>query len=58
MDNVIVTPHSLCWTDQCFAGLGGSAIQSIVDVAEKRVPMYVVIRKVLEHPRVRAWLGR
>ena len=28
MDNVIVTPHSLCWTDQCFAGLGGSAIQS------------------------------
>jgi len=58
MDNVIVTPHSLCWTDQCFAGLGGSAIQSIVDVAEKRVPMYVVNRKVLEHPQVREWLGR
>ncbi len=20
--NVIVTPHALCWTDQCFAGIG------------------------------------
>ena len=55
MDNVIVTPHSLCWTDQCFAGLGASAIQSIVDVAEKRVPMYVVNRKVLEHATTSAW---
>jgi len=57
MDNVIATPHSLCWTDQCFAGLGGSALQSIVDLAERRVPMYVVDRKVLDHPSVRAWLG-
>jgi len=22
LDNVIVTPHALCWTDQCFAGIG------------------------------------
>jgi D-3-phosphoglycerate dehydrogenase len=58
MDNVIVTPHSLCWTDQCFAGLGASAIQSIVDVAEKRVPMYVVNRKALEHPAPVAWFAR
>ena len=57
MDNVIVTPHSLCWTDQCFAGLGGSAIQSIVDLAARRVPMYVVDRRVLDHPAVRAWFA-
>lgn len=58
MENVIATPHSLCWTDQCFAGLGGSAIQSIIDLAERRVPMYVVDRKVLDHPAVRGWFGR
>ena len=58
MENVIVTPHSLCWTDQCFAGLGGSAIQSIVDVAERRVPMYVVDRKALEHPALGGWFQR
>lgn len=57
MDNVIVTPHSLCWTDQCFAGLGGSAIQSIVDVAERRVPRYVVDRKALDHPATRGWFA-
>ncbi|GIS88236.1 MAG: hypothetical protein CM1200mP18_09460 [Gammaproteobacteria bacterium] len=22
LDNVILTPHALCWTDQCFAGMG------------------------------------
>lgn len=57
METVIVTPHSLCWTDQCFAGLGGSAIQSIVDLAERRVPKYVVDRRVLDHPAVRDWFG-
>ena len=56
MDNVIATPHSLCWTDQCFAELATSAIRSIVDLAERRTPMYVVDRKVLDHPQVRQWL--
>ena len=56
MDNVIVTPHSLCWTDQCFAGLGGSAIRSIVDVAARNAPRYVVERGALDHPRMSAWL--
>ena len=57
MDNVIATPHSLCWTDQCFAGLGGSAIQSIVDLAERRVPKYVVDRRALDHPVLRGWFA-
>jgi D-3-phosphoglycerate dehydrogenase len=58
MENVIATPHSLCWTDQCFAGLGGSAIQSIVDLAERRVPKYVVDRRALDHPAVRGWYAQ
>lgn len=55
-DRVIVTPHSLCWTDQCFAGLGGSAIQSLIDVASHRAPRYVVDRRALDHPRMAGWL--
>jgi D-3-phosphoglycerate dehydrogenase len=58
MDHVIATPHSLCWTDQCFGGLGASAIQSIVDLAERRVPMYVVDRKALDHPDASRWFSR
>ena len=25
LDNVIVTPHSICWTDECFDGNAKSA---------------------------------
>ncbi len=42
LDNVILTPHALCWTDECFLGNGTSAIGSILDVAAGRVPQYVV----------------
>lgn len=38
LDNVIVAPHSLCWTDECFRGIGQSAFQSIIDVAAGRTP--------------------
>src|SRR6478736_2680414 len=26
LDNVILTPHALCWTDQCFAGNGAADV--------------------------------
>ena len=42
MDQVIVTPHSLCWTDQCFAGIAESGLRSILDVAAGRVPANAV----------------
>jgi D-3-phosphoglycerate dehydrogenase len=31
MDNVIVTPHALCWTDECFHAIASAGLQSIVD---------------------------
>jgi phosphoglycerate dehydrogenase-like enzyme len=55
MDNVIVTPHSLCWTDECFHNMAATGLKSIVDAMEGRVPEFVVNRAVLDHPRVRAW---
>lgn len=48
LENVIVSPHALCWTDECFLGIGRSACRSIVDVARGRVPQHVVNRAVLE----------
>jgi len=42
LENVIVAPHALCWTDECFRGNGRSACRSIVDVAHGRMPAHVV----------------
>jgi len=55
MDNVIVTPHALCWTDECFHNMAATGLKSIVDAMEGRVPEFVVNREVLHHPRVCAW---
>ena len=57
MENVIVTPHSLCWTDECFHNMATTGLASIVDAFAGRRPEFIVNRDVLEHPRVRAWLG-
>ena len=51
LENVILAPHALCWTDQCFAGIGASAVRSVLDVADERVPRGLVNRDVLRHAR-------
>ena len=57
MDNVIVTPHSLCWTDECFHNMASTGLSSIVAALSGRKPEFVVNSEVLSHPRVKAWLG-
>lgn len=57
MDNVIVTPHSLCWTDECFANIAREGFGGLVSLARGQPPPNVVDRAVLEHPRVKAWLN-
>jgi phosphoglycerate dehydrogenase-like enzyme len=52
LDNVILSPHAICWTDECFAGIGRSACQSLIDAAVGRVPSNVVNRDVLQNPRL------
>ena len=53
LDNVIVSPHAICWTDECFLGNGKSACESILDVAAGRIPKNVVNREALEAPRLK-----
>jgi len=35
-DNVIITPHALCWTDECFHDIATEAIGSILDFIDKK----------------------
>jgi len=56
MDNVIVTPHSICWTDEFFRGNAESAFRSVVAVATGTTPTFVVNRDVLQHKDVQVRL--
>ncbi len=35
-DNVIITPHALCWTDECFNDIATEAISSILNFIDKK----------------------
>ena len=49
MDNVLVTPHALCWTDECFDAIAREGLQCIADFANGRTPKSVV--RVVQEPR-------
>lgn len=42
MGNVLVTPHALCWTDECFDAIAREGLGAIVDFANGRTPKSVV----------------
>jgi phosphoglycerate dehydrogenase-like enzyme len=58
LDNVILTPHALCWTDQCFAGIGAADVKAVFDVMHGRVPTGIVNREIVDRPEWRAKLER
>ena len=47
LDNVILAPHALCWTDQCFAGNGAADAKAVLEVQHGREPRVVVNKSVL-----------
>ena len=42
MDNVILAPHALCWTDECFDAIAREGLGCMVDFANGRTPNSVV----------------
>lgn len=58
LDNVIVTPHALCWTDEWARLTGQSALGGVLDVAAGKAPGDVVNKDVLSSPRFTAKLAR
>ena len=58
LDNVILTPHSICWTDECFEGNGKSACESIISVASGKMPSWIVNREVIDSPKLQQKLAQ
>lgn len=42
LKNTILTPHALCWTDECFEDIATTALTSIVDALNGRRPKHLV----------------
>jgi phosphoglycerate dehydrogenase-like enzyme len=49
LDNVIVTPHGLCWTDECFAGIGAADIAAVFATMKGDEPRGLVNRDIREN---------
>ncbi len=56
LDNVIVTPHGLCWTDECERIMGESVLRSIQEVAAGKTPANVVNPEAAENAGLQARL--
>ena len=56
--NVILAPHALCWTDQCFAAIGEGCMASMQALARGVPPPNVVNASVLTAPSFVAKLAR
>jgi D-3-phosphoglycerate dehydrogenase len=54
LDNVIVTPHALCWTDQCFAEIGAADIRAVLGVMAGEIPEGIVNREIVSNERWRS----
>jgi len=48
MENVVLAPHAVCWTDECFQAIGESAVRSILSVLHGERPFGVLNPEVLE----------
>ena len=54
MDNVILAPHAVCWTDECFQAIGESAVRSILSVLNGERPFGLLNPEVLDRPGFQA----
>ena len=50
LPNVILAPHALCWTDECFAGIGAADVAAVLAVMRGEVPRGIVNRQITESP--------
>ncbi len=50
LDNVILSPHGMAWTDDLYSGNSYGACQNILTLFRGEIPNYVVNREVVERP--------
>ena len=58
LDNAIITPHALCWTDQIFEGNGAADVKAVLAVKAGEVPVGIVNRDVTDRPGWQSKLQR
>jgi phosphoglycerate dehydrogenase-like enzyme len=58
MENVVVTPHNLAWTDELALGMGRSAFTAIKAISRGEVPQFVVNKEVVETDAFQKKLAR
>ena len=58
LDNVLLAPHALCWTDECFAGIGAADIKAVQSVMRGEVPRGLVNSEIANSPGWQAKLAR
>lgn len=54
LENVLLAPHSIAWTDEMFRDIGNTICQAMVDLSQGRTPRGVVNREVLQRPGFQA----
>jgi phosphoglycerate dehydrogenase-like enzyme len=54
-ENAVLTPHSLCWTDQLFSGCAKADIQAVLDVFAGKIPKGIVNKEITQQA---SWLAK
>jgi phosphoglycerate dehydrogenase-like enzyme len=58
LDNVLLAPHAIAWTDELFRDIGRAVCQGMLDLAAGRRPRGVVNPEVFDRPAFQAkWQG-
>lgn len=50
LDNVILTPHRIAWSDALYRGNGVGACRNVLSLLQGQVPQYTVNREVADRP--------
>ena len=54
LDNIILAPHSIAWTDEFFTAMGRMCCQTMVDLSLGREPSGIINPEVLDQPGFQA----
>ncbi len=58
LDNVIISPHAIAWTNELFRDLGRMACTQVLELSQGKVPHGVVNTDVIDRPGFQAKLAR
>jgi D-3-phosphoglycerate dehydrogenase len=48
LENVVLTPHALCWSDELYARCGRDAVKAVRDTIGGRIPDHLINREIVD----------